>query len=213
MLFRMAAVVFSAALFSVAVPAVSDAAPGTLSPTDPLLVTSPTSSRTCTLGFLFTGADGYARGVTAGHCGQVGDSVSTTSGEPVGQVVEQGRGDVALLDIRTDLQVFGAIPGVGEVRGVITAEELNRTQPLLCKRGIASGLVCGRLTSPASAAFLSMSGGSVAGDSGSPVWVTADDGSLLAAGIVSGVMNDGSEDAYVIPIAPYMTHWDLTIAG
>jgi hypothetical protein len=213
MTFRTSLAAVSAAIFAVMAPAVSVASPGTLSPADPLLVDSATGSRTCTLGFLFTGVDGYARGVTAGHCGEVGEMATTTSGNSVGKIAKQGRGDLALIDIRTDLRVFGKIPGIGEVRGVITPEEINRTQPLLCKRGIASGLVCGHLTAPAESTFFVMSGGSVSGDSGSPVWATAEDGSLRAAGIVSGVMDDGSGDAYIIPIAPYMQEWGLTISS
>ena len=211
--FRLRLAVLSTAFLALLAPAVSGASPGTLSPTDPLLVASSSGSRTCTLGFLFTGPDGYARGVTAGHCGELGDTATTTSGNPVGQISKQGRSDLALIDVRTELRVFGKIPGIGEVRGVITPEEINRTQPLLCKRGIASGLICGHLTAPAQSTFMVMSGGSRSGDSGSPVWVTAADGSLRAAGIVSGVMNDGSNDAYIIPISPYMSEWGLTISG
>lgn len=213
MTFRTPLALISAAIVAVIAPAVSGASPGMLSPADPLLVSSASGSRTCTLGFLFTGADGYARGVTAGHCGDIGDVATTTSGNQVGKITRHGRGDLALIDIRTELRVFGKVPGIGEVRGVITPDEINRTQPLLCKRGIASGLTCGHLTSPAEKDYFVMSGGSVSGDSGSPVWATAADGSLRAAGIVSGVMDDGSGDAYIIPVAPYMQEWGLAISG
>ena len=213
MIFRVHTPMVAAAILSLLIPAVSHASPETLSPADPILVKSATTSSTCTLGFLFTGVDGYARGVTAGHCGDVGDSATTTSAEPVGTIVERGPADVALIEVRTDLRVFGKIPGIGEVRGVISPEEINRTQPLLCKKGIASGLMCGHLTSPATSGFFAMSSASISGDSGSPVWVTASDGSLLAAGIVSGVMNDGSEDSYIIPIHPYMKEWGLKISS
>ncbi len=201
-------------LIPVLEPPPAGASPGILTPTDPLLVGPEYGvNSTCTLGFLFVGSDGYARGLTAAHCGNPGDAVTTISGSEVGEIAEHGREDVALIDIQPDLRAFGSIPGAGDVRGVITPRELNRTQPLLCKRGISSGMTCGTLTAPASEEFFTISGGSVSGDSGSPVWAISKDGSLFAAGIVSGVVNDGSEDAYVIPIHQYMKQWSLTIYG
>ncbi|MBM4574702.1 hypothetical protein GS896_25390 [Rhodococcus hoagii] len=194
-------------------PGMATAAPGILSPADPLVVAAADgASNTCTLGFLFSGPDGYARGMTAAHCGAVGQKASTTSRQQVGTVIEHGKDDIALIDVATELRVFGTVPGIGEVRGVITPDEINRTQPLLCKRGIASGLTCGYLTSPAEDNYFVMSGGSLHGDSGSPVWAIDSSGSLRAAGIVSGVMDDGSGDVYVIPVSPYMTDWGLTIS-
>ncbi|WP_157920659.1 hypothetical protein [Rhodococcus sp. H-CA8f] len=194
-------------------PGVSGAAPGILSPADPLVAVSVDGTTdTCTLGFLFTGSDGYARGVTAAHCGKVEQKLTTTNRQAVGVVTQHGQGDIALINITTELRVFSKLPGIGDIRGAITPEEINRTQPLLCKRGIASGLVCGLLTAPAEAGFFTMSGGSDHGDSGSPVWAISEDGSLWAAGIVSGVTTNESGDAFVIPIAPYMTQWGLTIS-
>ncbi|MCT6735350.1 S1 family peptidase [Rhodococcus qingshengii] len=212
--FRSIFAVLSAAFLLASVPAVSSATPGVLSPADPLVTVAPDgSTETCTLGFLFSGPDGYARGVTAAHCGKVDQKVSTTNSQAVGTITAHGKDDVALIDINTKLKVFGKIPGVGDIRGVITPGEINRVQPVLCKRGIASGLMCGRLTEVAEDGFFVMSGGSIRGDSGSPVWAVSDDGSLLAAGIVSGVMADETGDAFVIPIAPYMRQWGLTISG
>lgn len=211
--FRSIFTVSTVTLFLALSPGVSGATPGILSPADPLVaVEADGTTETCTLGFLFTGPDGYARGVTAAHCGEVEQKLTTTNSQPVGIVAEHGAVDIALVNIATELRVFGKLPGIGEIRGVITPEEINRIQPLLCKRGIASGLVCGHLTGPADDDSFTMSGGSTRGDSGSPVWAIADDGSLLAAGIVSGVATDESRDAFVIPIAPYMTQWGLTIS-
>lgn len=57
--FRTAFIVATVVSFMALSPGVSDAAPGILSPADPLVAVSPDGvTETCTLGFLLSGPDG-----------------------------------------------------------------------------------------------------------------------------------------------------------
>ncbi|TQC45038.1 hypothetical protein EEB14_33915 [Rhodococcus sp. WS4] len=160
------------------------AAGGALKPADGIAVDRNNGMiRNCTLGFVFKGD---ARALTASHCGEIGQQIRTPDGSPVGLVVAHGSEDIRIIDIATDLKVYGDVEGVGTVSGYMTLDELNRTRPLLCKKGVTTGLTCGTMTGTAKDSYFTFGGGSDEGDSGAPIYAITPEGKILAAGILSG---------------------------
>lgn len=166
----------------------------------------------CTLGFVVIGSDGLARALTAAHCGKVGDQIFTRDSTPIGVVsARDPEVDIALVGVHTNLQVFSDVDGIGRVNGYMSIEELNRTQPILCKKGLTTGVTCGRMIQRAKSTHIIFDGGALPGDSGGPVWAVRPNGDLAAVGIVSAYYEDGTSDVYTIPVAPFMEKWALRL--
>ncbi len=167
----------------------------------------------CTLGFLLADSRGKAKGLTARHCGDKGAVVRTTTGAPVGVVekVSAAPADIAMISIRAKDPVYAAVTGEGDVTGIISADTLRATRPVVCKKGSTTELTCGPLVEVADGYFTFI-GEADHGDSGAPVYARTTDGSLMAAGILEGTQTGHSDRIMVTSLAPYVAKWRLSIA-
>ncbi|MDO5032063.1 S1 family peptidase [Corynebacterium sp.] len=97
----------------------------------------------CTLTAAGTDAEGRKVGITAGHCGNVGDSVSSADSwqvGPTGTVVSRNDYlDYSVIELGSKATVTRSYNGV-------TASEFGGTVApgtVTCKRGVATGTTCG----------------------------------------------------------------------
>ena len=123
----------------------------------------------CTLTAVGTDAQGRKVGLTAGHCGEVGESVYSADALGVGAagtvVAKDLEYDYAVVELGSNTELTDNYGGV-KVNGVGTMNAGLGTQ--LCKQGVATGYTCGTtwLAQPGFAITQVCAG---AGDSGAPV--------------------------------------------
>lgn len=184
----------------------------------PVIEIKPTSEiivgpAACTLGFVFAGSDGMAEGLTAAHCGEVGNKVTAADGTMVGTIVAHGPSgaDIARVDIATSLTVYAQVGTIGSVHDIIDIETLNSQRPLLCKQGITTGLSCGPLVGRATDGYMTFTAATEHGDSGSPVYALTRSGELLAAGILEGSEIDNPQVAVATPVKPFVDLWEMSV--
>lgn len=185
---------------------------GTLKPSAPLSISG---GGACTLGFVFSGADGLAKGLTAAQCGAVGASVTTGRDITVGRIRARSAGtsNVARIDIATALTVYSDVDGIGAVTGVITAQDIASVRPLLCMKGSRSGLQCGIPMQVRDGSVITFGVGSQAEDAGAPVYALTRRGQLLAAGVLLGPLEGHAEASVATAVEPLVRRWKLVIAG
>lgn len=123
----------------------------------------------CTLTAVGTDAQGRKVGLTAGHCGEVGEPVYSADALGVGAagtvVAKDPEYDYAVVELGSNTELTDNYGGV-KVNGVGTMNAGLGTQ--LCKQGVATGYTCGMtwLAQPGFAITQVCAG---AGDSGAPV--------------------------------------------
>lgn len=152
---------------------------------------------TCTFGFKATrgGDTGY---LTAGHCGDVGDTITIktpTGTREVGEVTwslgspqNGAEYDLAFISIRPTVVTSAVVERASRSpQGTMTRENMILANPDLCKVGPKSGDTCGTVT-PADISHrtVSFDAESIHGDSGSPVFAQTRAGEVVAIGILSG---------------------------
>src|SRR4051794_29214221 len=142
------AVASAAALAIAAAPA--QAASPSISPGDRIdYITDEGSASFCTVGYVYTGSNGHAYAVTAGHCqtddpGHVVDGSATVTGRFVDSLVaplRSGGPDYGLIDFGPNVPSRSVIGD--DIAGAAAdppAVELGQT---VCRLGVSSGERCG----------------------------------------------------------------------
>ena len=183
-----------ASVAAITAPA-AQAAPPSISPGDRIdYMTDEGSASFCTVGYVYTGSDGHAYAITAGHCqtddpGHFVDGRATVTGRFVASLVappRSGSPDYGLIDFGPDVT---SRPVIGDEIAVAAAEppavELGQT---VCRLGVSSGEHCGTVAYRYGDEQLMTTDmpASVPGDSGGPVWLVADNGQAHIVGIWLG---------------------------
>ncbi|WP_257160357.1 S1 family peptidase [Corynebacterium cystitidis] len=123
----------------------------------------------CTLTMAGTDAQGRKVGITAGHCGEVGDSVSSADSwqvGPSGTVVSKNEYlDYAVIELGSNAEVTNTYNGA-TAHGVGGQTQLGQ---IVCKQGVASGETCGMTLLTGEDMQVSHVC-SMVGDSGAPVF-------------------------------------------
>jgi len=175
----------------------------------------------CTLGFVFTGSDGVAVGLTAAHCGEVGAAVSTIDHQSLGTVVARdydGHGrDIDLVRLASPtVPITSDYPHNGRywpVLGVMGIADAMTSGAEVCTYGAISGESCGEVTGSADAERTVYGRNTITkGDSGGPMVVIGTAG-VYALATVSGYLTNDPTLAVGRVIEPYMTTWALTSSG
>lgn len=169
------------------------------------------TAQSCTAAFSFTGADGRAYAVTAGHCGREGDLVWPTNAttavdyaQEVGHFIFSGLysegppetngvdvGIIEITDTQRYMEVIGAPIPTGIADGIGPVERV-------CKTGATTGYTCGKFEDTQRVQIVNLNTdqeqetfGDIAsvcaasGDSGGPVF-TEVNGRATIIGVVSG---------------------------
>ncbi|SBS78085.1 conserved exported hypothetical protein [uncultured Mycobacterium sp.] len=171
------------------------AMPTTISPGDRIdYVTDDGSASFCTTGYVYTGTNGDAYAITAGHCqtdesGRVVQESSGATGRFVNTVVappRSGGPDYGLIDFGPRVTTRPAANVVTFAAGGPTP--LIEVGQTVCHLGVSSGRHCGTVAYRyGDDQFMTTDmPASVPGDSGGPVWVTDDDGQAHIIGIWLG---------------------------
>lgn len=179
------------------------------------------SGSRCTLGFVLPGSDGHAEGITAGHCGNVGDLVTNQNGVTIGYYVNSvktnSNEDIARIRLRGDGLPTGSastyVPFNGQwwpILGVMSPEELNTTRPVLCKVGSTTGQTCGLMEGEATASTIKFRAASDHGDSGSPIFAMNTEG-VYAAGVLLGSPIKDNGVIYATPVLDFAKEWGVTV--
>jgi hypothetical protein len=169
----------------------------------------------CTAGFAATDADGNYYLLTSGHCDAHDNSPWTyADGQPLGRIsVSERDGDLRdAAAIRLDPEVGapdGQPDGTHPVRDVLSASDLKVGMPF-CKTGAVTGETCGKITA-IDGDVVETSVHSLAGDSGSPGFVTNPDGTVSAVGILMSSPEDDDDITYFALVHPLLDKWGLTI--
>lgn len=135
----------------------------------------------CTLAVAGTDAQGRKIGITAGHCGKVGDTVRSADSYWVGDsgtVVSTGTtSDYSLIELGSNATISNSYNGVtvDAVGGQVSSGEH------LCKNGVATGYTCGLVWTADQRTTMSQVC-ATQGDSGAP---------LLAGTRLVGIMSGG----------------------
>lgn len=140
----------------------------------------------CTLTAAGTDAEGRKVGITAGHCGNVGDPVSSADSwqvGPTGTVVSKNEQlDYSLIEFGSKAEVSRSYNGV-------TANGVGGTiQPgdITCKRGVATGRTCGMTFQHTERVTVNQVCAMV-GDSGAPVFRNGRIVGSVSRGLIPGL--------------------------
>jgi hypothetical protein len=179
----------------------------------------------CSLGYVLPGADGKAEGLTAGHCGKVGDVVTDRGGNHLGYIADSSgglAGDIAR--IRFDGLPQGSLTTwvpfddrMLPVLGSMTLAEVMESRPVLCKVGRTTGQSCGAVARTYANNALQFVASSDKGDSGAPVYALGD-GGVFAVGVLFGSSVDGQgvgtgEYTGITALSDFASRWGLTVAS
>ncbi|WP_237166433.1 S1 family peptidase [Mycolicibacterium hippocampi] len=172
----------------------------------------------CTAGFTVRTAGGAPGMLTAGHCDRdpVNDTVlqRTPSGDRViGHYVRweviPGVRDIGLVDLAGSSVPLVSQVDAMRVSRVMSAEDIRREQPQLCKSGARTGVSCGPITSVTDTQ-ISFRAWDDLGDSGAPVYARQADGTVAAVGILFAHTDDVfGRIIHASLVAPVMTQWGL----
>lgn len=175
----------------------------------------------CTAGFTVRTAGGAPGMLTAGHCDRdpVNDTVlqRTPSGDQVvGRYIRAevipGVRDMGLVDLAGSSVPLVSQVDAMRVSRVMTADDLRREQPQLCKSGARTGLTCGPITSVTDNE-VSFRAWDDLGDSGAPVYARLPDGTVAAVGILYAHSDDVfGRIVHASLVSPAMSLWGLTLS-
>lgn len=178
------------------------------------------NSKFCTAGFIVRTPDGAPHILTAGHCRQDPNSSTvrqrtphedTYVGEYTRWVVNRHVRDMAIVDVApSSLPINAALDGRPVVR-VMTADDVRRDNPVLCKSGARTGLSCGPITevTPNTVSFRAWDD---LGDSGAPVYVIQPDNTVAAVGILYAHSDDAQgRIIHATLVAPTMRDWGMSL--
>ena len=173
----------------------------------------------CTAGFTVRTAGGAPGMLTAGHCDRdpVNDTVlqRTPSGDRViGHYVRweviPGVRDIGLVDLAASSVPLVSQVDAMRVSRVMSAEDIRREQPQLCKSGARTGVSCGPVTAVTDTQ-VSFRAWDDLGDSGAPVYARQADGTVAAVGILFAHSDDVfGRIVHATLVAPVMAQWELT---
>jgi hypothetical protein len=176
----------------------------------------------CTAGFTVRTPNGAPGMLTAGHCRRdpVNDVVlqrTPTGDQVIGRYVRwevtPGVHDMGLVDL-----AGSPVPLVSQVDGmrvsrVMTAEDVRRERPELCKSGARTGLSCGAITD-VTETQVSFRAWDDLGDSGAPVYARQPDGTAAAVAILFAHSDVAlGRIVHASLVAPVMAQWGLTNWG
>ena len=172
----------------------------------------------CTAGFTVRTAGGAPGMLTAGHCDRdpVNDTVlqRTPSGDRViGHYVRweviPGVRDIGLVDLAGSSVPLVSQVDAMRVSRVMSAEDIRREQPQLCKSGARTGVSCGPITAVTDTQ-VSFRAWDDLGDSGAPVYARQADGTVAAVGILFAHSDDVfGRIVHASMVAPVMAQWGL----
>lgn len=172
----------------------------------------------CTAGFTVRNSNGAPAMLTAGHCDRdpVNDTVlqRTPAGDQViGRYVRweviPGVRDMGLVDLGgSPVPLVNQVDGMPVTR-VMSADDLRREQPQLCKSGARTGLTCGPITAVTDNQ-VSFRAWDDLGDSGAPVYARQSDGTVAAVGILFAHSDDVfGRIVHASLVSPVMDLWGL----
>ncbi|KAK0388898.1 hypothetical protein NLU13_2475 [Sarocladium strictum] len=170
----------------------------------------------CSVGFSVT--TGF---VTAGHCGRVGASATTTSGQSLGSFAGSsfpGR-DMAFVRTGSGHTLRGYINGYGSGSLPVSGSTQAPVGSSICRSGSTTGVYCG--TVRVFGATVNYSQGSVSGLTGTTVCAEPGDsgGSFYTGAQAQGVTSGGSGNCrsggttYFQPVNPILSTYGLTLVG
>ncbi|MBO0678537.1 hypothetical protein JRC04_13795 [Mycolicibacterium sp. S2-37] len=174
----------------------------------------------CTSGFTVRTPGGAPGMLTAGHCRRdpVNDTVlqRTPMGDRViGRYVRSevlpGVRDMGLVDLAGSSVPLVSDVDAMRVTRVMTADDVRREQPQLCKSGARTGLSCGPVTNVTDNQ-VSFRAWDDLGDSGAPVYARQPDGTVAAVGILYAHTDDPfGRIVHASMVAPVMSEWGLSL--
>ncbi|MDG4662968.1 hypothetical protein [Mycobacterium sp. 236(2023)] len=172
----------------------------------------------CTSGFTVRTPAGSAGMLTAGHCRRdpVNDTVlqrTPTGDRVIGRYVRwevvPGVHDIGLVDLAGSSVPLVSDVDAMRVSRVMTADDLRREQPQLCKSGARTGLSCGPITS-ITETQVSFRAWDDLGDSGAPVYARMPDGTVAAVAILYAHSDDVfGRIVHASLVAPIISKWGL----
>ena len=173
----------------------------------------------CTAGFTVRTASGAPGMLTAGHCDRdpVNDTVlqrTPTGDQMIGRYVRwevvPGVRDMGLVDLAGSSVPLVSQVDAMRVSRVMSADDIRREQPQLCKSGARTGVSCGPITAVTDTQ-VSFRAWDDLGDSGAPVYARQADGTVAAVGILFAHSDDVfGRIVHASLVEPVMAPWGLT---
>lgn len=137
----------------------------------------------CTLAVTGVDADGRKVGITAGHCGDVGDAVRSADSFWVGEagtiVADGSNDDYSVIEFGSNAEISNSYNGV-TVNGI--GGQTSNLQEV-CKTGVATGFTCGLVWTADERLTMSQLC-AMQGDSGAPVIANGRVVGLISGGVV-----------------------------
>lgn len=172
-------------------------------------------SARCSVGFSVT--TGY---VSAGHCGNPGDSATTSSGESLGTFSGSTfpGNDFSYVGTVSDAVLSGTIDSYGQGDLPVSGSDEAAVGASVCRSGSTTGVHCGTIN--AKDATVNYSEGSVSGLTQTDVCAEPGDsgGSFYSGAQAQGVTSGGDGDCtsggttYFQPVNPILQNYGLTLA-
>ena len=172
----------------------------------------------CTAGFTVRTPSGAPGMLTAGHCDRdpVNDTVlqrTPTGDRMIGHYVRweviPGVRDIGLVDLAGSSVPLVSQVDAMNVSRVMSADDVRREQPQLCKSGARTGVSCGPVTAVTDTQ-VSFRAWDDLGDSGAPVYARQADGTVAAVGILFAHSDDVfGRIVHATLVAPVMAEWGL----
>ncbi|BBX13153.1 MAG: S1 family peptidase [Mycolicibacter algericus] len=174
-----------------------------------------TDDSVCTAGFAAQNRFGDYFLFTSGHCDS-GDGSEWTdaAAAPLGPIfASENNGDdrdAAIIRLRPGTPPpNGGVDGRYRIRDVLGPGQIHVGMPF-CKVGSRTGETCGEVTEIAGNVVVTNLYSSE-GDSGSPGFVTNPDGTISAAGILTGGPEGDDNTTYFVMVEPILREWRLQI--
>lgn len=173
------------------------------------------SSARCSIGFTVT--TGF---VSAGHCGSVGSSATTSSGASLGTFsgkVFPGSADMSYIRTVSGTTLSGIVYTYGGTNQAISGSTASAVGASICRSGSTTGVHCGTVRSLG--VTVNYSQGSVTGLTGTNVCAEPGDsgGSFYSGAQAQGVTSGGSGDCssggttYFQPVNEILSTYGLTL--
>lgn len=171
-------------------------------------------SARCSIGFSVT--NGY---VSAGHCGNAGDSATTSNGESLGTFSGSTfpGNDWSYVGTVSDAVLSGTIDGYGQGDISVSGSDEAAVGASICRSGSTTGVHCGTVN--AKDATVNYSEGSVSGLTQTDVCAEPGDsgGSFYSGAQAQGVTSGGDGDCtsggttYFQPVNPILQTFGVTL--